>query len=433
MPHIRGFCAWRYNEKMVRDLSKVFAPPYDVISRKAQKRYHRLHPYNVIRLILGVGTKSQPNWYASAKDYLKRWKSKHILVQESRPAIYIYVQEYREEKKWSEKKRRIGFMAAMALASSSVLKHENTLAAPKKDRLALLKKVETNLSPIFGLYEDPGNDIGPLLIQSTKARPAIDVYCEGVRHQIFIENRPDRVNAICRKMAKKPMFIADGHHRFEVACQFQALKQRGDRSRCSEAPWNYVMTYFSDCLHNPFTIYPTHRLLCCPNKESPASILSQLNALGSLRPVKNLSLVLQMLKNTRPPNGPKSNQYFFGVYSKKEGFYLLSLSLRAVQSIGKSPIEKLDVSVLHRTIVEPYFGIKVIAKSASIDFTRDPKAACHEVETGVFDMAFFLRPTSLAEMIEVSKRGLKMPQKSTYFYPKLLSGLVFHSLKEGSQ
>jgi uncharacterized protein (DUF1015 family) len=427
MPQIRGFRAWRYNNKIVTDVSKVVAPPYDVISKKAQDEYYRRHPFNVIRLILGKkeSSKNKVDWYSTAQKHLSEWQSKGILQQDPLPSLYVYIQDYEDG---NIQKRRTGFIAAMNLDTGSVLKHENTLAAPKKDRLTLLKKVRTNLSPIFGLYEDRPNDIGKLFGSALKEKPVVDVTFEGVHHRLYKESRPKIVKSVSQKMKTKPMFIADGHHRFEVACQFQELMRRRV-PKDKQAAWNYVMTYFSDCVHNPFKIYPTHRLLRYP-KSSKIDLLGALAQKGILKKVRSLSEILTFLEHPRSQEVSSSKMYSFGIYTKKKGFYLLHLNPKSLKFTKNNPVEKLDVSVLHRMIIEPCFGIKAIAKSEAIDFTRDPKTACQSVDVGYFDTALFLRPTSLSEMIEVSKRGLKMPQKSTYFYPKLLTGLTFHSLEE---
>jgi uncharacterized protein (DUF1015 family) len=380
---------------------------------------------------------------------LNRWRAKEILIREEKPAIYVYVQDYLEEGK---KKTRLGFLAAMKIDEKAVLRHENTLAAPKKDRLALLKEVRTNLSPVFGLFEDKKGTVNFRLRQAMKFPPVIDVTLDGVRHRIFLETREDVLQTIEKLMKPKPMYIADGHHRFDVACQYKnwmSAKERGaclpdrqgfvhkarsldgfaalcgEQARSGDAPWNYVLAYFCDLSHNPFKIFPTHRLLKCPKKQY---ILPMLRRRGFLKKMTSLASTLKALEANREET--KAKTYDFGVFTKREGFYLLTLSSEYASQVKKDPVDKLDVAVLHRFIVEPCFGVKSIEKSNAIDFTRDAKEAEKKVKSGEFDAAFFLRPTSLQEMILVSKKGLKMPQKSTYFYPKLLSGLVFHSFDE---
>ncbi|MBI3251734.1 MAG: DUF1015 domain-containing protein [Candidatus Omnitrophica bacterium] len=416
MPEIQAFRAWRYDSAKTGDLSKVLAPPYDVISEKGRAALYAASPYNVVRLILGkaeAGDNDSANKYTRAGQFLRDWKSSGVLRRDPAPALYVYVQDYPENGKTLT---RIGFLAAMKIDERAVLRHENTLAAPKKDRLALLKEVETNLSPIFGLFEDKKAGVQKILKTTIKNNPAIDVTIEGVRHRVFAEQRPEALAQIVKDLKQKPMFIADGHHRFEVACQYKRWCE--GRSKNSEAGWNYVMTYFSDCLHNPFTIYPTHRLLKRPpSLKDPARALA---ARGTVLAAKNLEGMLKKL------TGP----YRFGVYTKEKGFFVLALNKKFAPDPSASPVEKLDVAVLHREIVEPFFKIKSIEKSKAIDFTRDGREAVRRVGEGEFDAALFLRPTSLPEMILVSKKGLKMPQKSTYFYPKLLSGLAFHSFED---
>ncbi len=405
MPEIKAFRGWRYNAALIKNLTKVYAPPYDVISKKEQEALYKKNPYNVVRLELGQSTPydhPKNNIYTRAADFLKRWISLRVLTQDEIPAIYVYRQDY-------EREVRVGFLAAMKLDDRWVMKHENTLVAPKKDRLELIKNVRTNLSPIFGLFEDKKGSVQRFLKSAMEFPPAVDVTMDRIRHRLYLEQRPDQIAAICRAIKNLPMLIADGHHRFEVACQYRQWMQNGAGA---QAPWNYAMVYFSDYAHNPFTIWPTHRLVNI-GKRNVAQILK---TRGVLRKVSNLKSVLSALKKS----------YSFGVYTKKDGFFIFTLDKKFYSQIKKNPVDILDVAVLHSLLLKPCFGIEKIEKSKQIDFTRSAEEAVARVKKGEFQAAFFLKATSLDEMVRASKAGLKMPQKSTYFYPKLLSGLVFH-------
>lgn len=422
MPEIKPFRALRYQKAKVKNLSLVVAPPYDVISKEEQQRLYDANPYNVIRMELGkesAGDNETENRYTRAKSFLDGLISEGVLAAEDRPALYVYVQDYKEEGK---NKTRYGFFAAMKLDEKAVLKHENTLIGPKEDRLHLLKAVRTNLSPIFGLFEDKTGSVQTLLKQAARRECVLDVTVATVRHRLYLEKRADVIKKIASRMKAKPMFIADGHHRFEVSCQYRKWMSAQTPNADGSEPWQYVMTYFSDCRHNPFKIFPTHRLVQVPEGKD---LLATLKKLGVVHPAKNLDTVLKELSQTRQEAKDKS--YRFGFYSLKTGFCLLTLDPK-LTSGAKDPVQKLDVAVLHEKIIAPQFGIRAVEKSADIDFTRDPEEAFRKVQSGHFDAAIFLRPTSLDEMLVVSKKGLKMPQKSTYFYPKLLTGLVFHSL-----
>lgn len=419
MPEIKAFRGWRYNPAKNPDFSKVFAPPYDIISPRQQAKLYEENPYNVIRLELGKdepGDSHTSNKYTRAADFLKDWKNHSVLVREGKPALYVYVQDYREEGK---AKSRIGFLSAMKIDEKAVMKHENTLAAPKEDRLKLLRATRTNLSPIFGLFEDSKKTVNSLLKKSVAGKPFADVTIDGVRHRLFIETRENVIAAVEKAMKPKPMYIADGHHRFETACNY---KKEAGKSGGAES--GYVMTYFADCYNNPFKIFPTHRLI----KVADPKNWDKLSKLGTFEKMKGLAALLSKLEDYREdvPGKP----YDFGFYAKDHGFYFFRMNKETAKKVKNNPVDRLDVAVLHRFIIEPCFGIKKIEKSESIDFTRDPEEAVDKVNEGQFDAALFLRPTSLKEMILASKKGLKMPQKSTYFYPKLLSGLVFHGFDE---
>lgn len=421
MPEIKAFRGWRYNTDKVSSLAKVVAPPYDVISPKQQAKLYTDNPYNVIRLELGKdesGDNAKKNKYTRAAEYLQDWKAKSVLVREEKPAIYVYVQDYTEEGK---KKTRVGFLSIMRIDEKSVLKHENTLAAPKADRLKLLQATQTNLSPIFGLFEDASGNAQKALKKSMTLKPFTDVTIDGVRHRIYIETRPEVIGVIEKTLRTKPMYIADGHHRFETSCNYKRLMGKGKKLK-GENSWEYVMTYFTDCLHNPFKIFPTHRLIKVKNDIA----CGKLEKLGTIKKVKNLDAVLQYLEKNREE--VKGKPYDFGFYCRKAGYSVFRMHPEVAKKVKNNPVDRLDVAVLHNFIVDPCFGIQKIEKSELIDFTRDPKDAVQRVQDGTFDLALFLRPTSMQEMILASKKGLKMPQKSTYFYPKLLSGLVFHGV-----
>lgn len=418
MPYIKPFKALRYDARVAGRLDRVYAPPYDVISPKEQVALKARSAFNFVRLELPEGRDGAEK-YAAARRTLEAWKKSGALKLESEPSIYVYVQDYREN---GRKATRVGFLAAMRLDEGAVLKHENTLARPKKDRMALLKQVRANLSPIFGLFEDASGSVQRALLRSVAAKPAVDVTIDGVRHRMYVESRPGVIAAVRRGLASKPMFIADGHHRFEVASMYRKLMSA--RRKDPKAGWNYAMVYFTDCRHNPFTIWPTHRLVKTPKGWST----DKLAGLGRLTPLKDLKETLGRLSAYRSEAG---EIYDFGLYTRKDGFRLFELDGRLAPRRSDGPVEGLDVAVLHRRLIEPVLGIGAIEKSHDIDFTRSAEEAVARVRSGEFGLAVFLRPTSLDEMLFVSKKGLKMPQKSTYFYPKLLSGLVVHGFEQG--
>ena len=431
MPEIKGFRAWRFAKEKIKDFSRVVAPPYDVISKKEQAALLRRSPYNVVRLILGKeksGDNAAHNRYTRAREIFKSWVSSGVLRRDPSPAVYVLVQDYGEQgAPPSQRKTRVGFIAAMRLDERAVRRHEDTLEAPKKDRWALIKEVRANLSPIFGLFEDKKGGVQKILKRAiAQVPPAVDVTLDGIRHRLFVEKRPGILRALSTAMRSKPLFIADGHHRFDVACQFRDWmnSRRAGGRPAGETPagWNYVMTYFSDYLHNPFSIYPTHRLI----RARAGRPLRALARRGVLKKAAALGEVLSALSKSRAADS--ASGYRFGIYTRKDGFFIFTLHEKFAPSQKAHIAGRLDVSALHEAVIAPCFGIHSIEKSDSIDFTRQADHAVAEVNKGKFHLAFFLRPTSLREMVEVSKRGLKMPQKSTYFYPKLLSGLAFRTL-----
>lgn len=416
MPDIRPFRGLRYALSLVKRLADVVAPPYDIISPRQQRALHARHPYNVVRLELGrvrPGDDASDNRYARAARCLEDWIARGVLRREDREAIYVYAQDYREAGRLVT---RVGFLAAMKIDEKAVLKHENTLAKPKQDRLALLKATRANLSPIFGLFDDRSGAVGRLLRRACAGRPDAQVSADGVRHRLHAVTDPALIRRLVAALRSKPMYIADGHHRFEVACQYRRLQ----RSR-GRGGWDRVLTYLADWRHEPFTIYPTHRLV---RAADPSRAKRLLESAGTFETVSTLASMLGRLEKRAA--APRAGRYSFGVFTRAEGFRILTLKPSGTR---RDPVSRLDVAVLHRHLIEPVYGIRQIAKSESIDFTRDAREAVSAVRSGRFHAAFFLPSTSLAQMIEVSRRGLKMPQKSTYFYPKLLTGMVIRRLE----
>ena len=304
MPEIKAFRGWRYNPSKNSDLSKVFAPPYDVISPRQQKKLYEESPANVIRLELGVdqpGDSTAQNKYTRAADTLNDWKKNSTLLHENKPALYVYVQDYREE---GRNKTRLGFLSLMNIDEKVVKKHENTLAAPKEDRLKLLRATRTNLSPIFGLFEDQKKIVNSYLKRSMKLNPSVDETIDDVRHRLFVETREDFISGIADAMKAKTMYIADGHHRFETACNYKK------ESRIPGA--GYVMTYFADSCNNPFKIFPTHRLI----KVAGSKGWEKLAKLGILEKAAGVEPLLAGLDTPREEVPGKT--YDFGFYTDRK-------------------------------------------------------------------------------------------------------------------
>lgn len=413
MPTVKPFKAVRYNPEKVRNISSVIAPPYDVIPKKMQDELYRKNAYNVVRLILNKVTPKDTaanNRYTRSKKFLDSWLEQNVLKQDGKDAFYIYTQIYKEGKKNIAQVGFIGLMALEMSGKEKVLPHENTLAAPKKDRLDLTRAVRANLEPIFVLYDD-GKVTELLNKYCADHNAAIDVSREGVRHLVWKMDSPDAIKTIENHMKDKNIFIADGHHRYEVAKMYS--REAGGSK--------YLMVYFVEADEKMLTVLPTHRLIKRLGKIKKDGIINELNKFFHVEKFPSLGSMMARL-------GSLIDSHVFGVYMGSGDFYILKLKDVATsdKAIKDKPEEwkRLDVSILHLFVFQHVLGIKDVDEN--IDFVKDPHDAAKAVDNNKFKAAFFLNPTRVSEVKRIAQMGERMPRKSTYFYPKQLSGLVIN-------
>lgn len=415
LPQISPFKAVRYNTKKIKDLSSVIAPPYDIIPNSMQEALYRAHPRNIVRLILG---KIYPrdtagnNRYTRAKKFLDEWTRENILIKDEAPAIYIYSQRYLYGRKPIE---RVGFMALMDIGAgkeNKVRPHENTLAAPKIDRLNLIKNIRANLSPIFVLYDDRHHKVLNILKRSrAKHKPIIDLSFEGVRNRVWALSNPGDISRIQNFLKRKETFIADGHHRFEVARMY-ARKFNGPA---------HMLVYFVESDEKMLTILPAHRLLKDIGGLKKRAILEKISRYFDIEKSGSLKGLIRRLDSL-------ADSHAFGLYLGGGDFRLIVLkdvkkSDRAIKAKPKA-WKRLDVSILHFFL----FRKVLVAKDDddNVEFVKDPEEAVKLVDSGKCRVAFFLNPTKASEVKRIAKLGERMPRKATYFYPKPLSGLVIN-------
>jgi uncharacterized protein (DUF1015 family) len=409
------FKAMRYNRIKVRDISRVVSPPYDVIPKKIQDGLYRKDPHNIVRLILNKITSKDNavnNRYTRSKRFFDAWIKKGILRRDDTDSFYIYTQIYKKGKK---EIAQIGFIGLMALEmghKEQVLPHENTLAAPKKDRLNLTRAVKANLEPIFILHDDSAVTKAVKRF-SARNRPVIDIRREGVRHLVWKMDDPAAIALIKRRMKGKNVFIADGHHRYEVARMYSK------EARCSAA--KYVMVYFVEADEKMLTVLPTHRLIKDIGKLRESGIIDKLRGFFHVVKVGGVNKMVSVLNGLSSSNS-------FGMYLGKGGYYILRLkdlsaSDRVIRHKPKD-WKHLDVSILHLFVFQRLLGIEDV--DDNIGFSKDPREATKAVDSGAFKAAFFLNPTKASQVKRIARLGERMPRKSTYFYPKQLSGLVIN-------
>lgn len=445
MSTIVPFRGIRYNPEQVSNLADVVTPPYDVIDTAAQERYYNKHPYNIIRLEYGktyLEDNDYSNRYTRASTDYKAWLENKVLQTDSSPALYLYEQEFTVD---GSRKVRSGFICGVKIEpyeKGIILPHEETLPKHKADRLSLMKACRANFSPIFSLYSDPEYSVTDSLKKAAAGIPHTAFTDEfGENHRLWAITDPGAIAQVQKIMADKRIFIADGHHRYETAMNYKQVREKEDSGYRKENPsYDYVMMTLVNLYDPGLVVLPTHRLV---KKIDPGAIPGLLENLGHNflleefeqgKDTKSIKKFLSDLSDKgRDSSGKSLHRHVFGIYINKK---LLFASLKreddlpALMRPDKSPEWRgLDVSVLHSLIIEKYLGIdeNLLARGDHITYTREEEGALEAVDRGEYQIAFFLNPTLVEEVTGVAANGEKMPQKSTYFYPKLITGLVIKS------
>ena len=431
MAEVLSFRGLLYNASKV-EIRDVVAPPYDVISPEEQERLYCKDPHNVVRLTLGKETPQDSpsdNRYTRARDYLRRWIEEGILVRDTRERFYLYRQGFIAlGRRW----RRMALFARVRLMDFSegvILPHERTLSAPKEDRLKLLRECEINFSPIFGLFPDEESGIYTLLEEETRVPPLWSFEDEaGVIHE-FWPLDGHLVGELERAFENVPILIADGHHRYETALQYMKERARANPRHRGDEPYNFVMMALVSMEDPGLLVLPTHRVLRgdlpCPSHELEERLGGYFDLVERFRDLEALMAALE-----------KAPSHSFGLYVPG-GFYLL-ISLRKDIDLERElshlppPLRELDVILLHELLLGRVLGIsqEEVRDRGRLGYYKDAGQAVAAVEGGEGTMAAFLRAPSVEEIWRVARAGETMPQKSTYFYPKLITGLVMYPLFE---
>ena len=414
----RPFRAWRYNPAKV-GLDQVIAPPYDVISPTERDALYEKSPYNVVRLILG----REPNFYEQARQCWENWSREGVLVQDDRPAYYLYQQSFRHPGDSRPLVRRALVGILHLDSAGSVLPHEATFSAPKKDRFLLLEKTKTNLSPVFGLYQDAKGSMEKLLSSLQKATPSFEARDpEGVTHEVWkIEAEPLQ-KTIREVLSSKKILIADGHHRFETAQEYR--RQRRGHGGGGEMPFDFVMMALVADEDQGLVVLPTHRVVRSLGNQAPAEFLRKLKENFEFSAVKEEELISRLSK------APPEKIVFGASLGPAENFLLTLKSLDTLRSVlpsGKPPVWfRVEANLLGHFVFDGLWGLSSKEREGLVEYTRSVEEALRKVHEGKAAAAFFLRPTRVDTIRELADTGERMPQKTTYFYPKLASGLFFY-------
>ena len=412
-----------YNQDKV-DINEVIAPPYDVISEKYRDELYERSPYNITRLILS----SAENPYADASSSFETWLTQDVLVKCDKPVILYILQKYNLNGKEVTRKGFIARNKIEDFSTKNILPHEFTMSGPKEDRLNLTKACKANFSQIFLVYSDPEKQIENAVDLS--GTPFIDVTDDnGVRNIVYKIEDEKTISLIQNVLSDKTALIADGHHRYETAMNYRNFL--GENA--GEA--NYVMSYFTN-MDDDLLIYPTHRIIT--KWVQPYVLLESVKKYFDVKDyaftgADKLSVKKQFLIDLEKS---AQNKISMGLYMKNVNkFYLLSLreNVDAILDEYEVPdvLKTLDLTVLHKVIISKELGFTQEEQMAQdgIKYIKVENEAFDMIDLGKAEASFIMAYPKIEDIKRISEAGYRMPQKSTYFYPKLLSGVVINPLK----
>jgi uncharacterized protein (DUF1015 family) len=421
-----------YNQKKIRDLSKVIAPPYDIISPEEQEKLYRRSPYNFVRLDLS----QEPDSYNAVAQLFADWQAQAIFARDETPAIYFSSQRF--SLKGGQEKERQGFFALTELqefSSGAIRPHEKTLDAPKEDRLRLMLACDAQLSPIFALYAQPKQTINRALAEQVEgSAPFVEVTPEsGGDCRLWRITDTALIRRVQQEMKDQSLLIADGHHRYEATLNYRD-KMRARRGQWSgREAFNYIMTYCANINDENVVILPTHRLV---RGYAPQPFLQLEETLQKFfhsdqfpKTPEGRAEFLRALKT----GGKK--QRLIGASFKRDPRYLIlrMKNKRIMQGMAQNlsaPLRELDVTTLHLLILEHILGLTPEQQTSgeTIRYSQDEDVVLQSLEKEDYQAAFILNPPKAEEILTISSGGETMPQKSTYFYPKLVSGLIVNKI-----
>ncbi len=425
----------RYNSEVVSNLAQVITPPYDVISEEAQARYYAHSPYNIIRLELAMdepGDTSLYNRYTRAASTFAEWRIHSILQQDATPGYYLYQQIFTHN---AQTYTRTSLLARVRLEPWSarvVLPHEHTMAKPKDDRLKLLRACVTNLSPIMSLYNDPQSRIRRLLT-SYAANAEVQITGEANEvHRLHPITGERQIALIQNFFAERQLYIADGHHRYETALNYREEVRALHRKLDTDDAANFVLMALIDVDDPGLLVLPTHRLLFGLSQDALNALTSQqLARYFTIDELETAGDSQEALLERLAQVGASQPSFLI---SRAEQTWLLSLNDVGKARMGESghsgAWNELDVAVAHTLVLENLLGLKAEDMTAGthLQYTRDARQALKAVQQGEAQAALFFNATQVRQICDVADADDRMPQKSTYFYPKLITGLVMNPL-----
>ncbi len=441
MAEITPFRGILYNTEKIKNISDVVTPPYDVISDQKRDAFYERHPNSVVRLDKGKPAatdtdKDNPHTRASA--YFQNWMKDNILLEDAEPALFLTAVEFNVEDK---PVTRFGLITRVRLEpfdKGIVLPHETTFSKVKTERLELIKACKANFSQIFSIFSDQTNVLGLLKDTVNDMPPVFDFKDDaGQRHQLWRITDPSILQKTSDAFNDKKLFIADGHHRYETALNYRKWLMENNPEFAADHPANYTMMYLCSIQDPGLVILPTHRLLTRISIEAQNDFLHKAESFFEIEKYildpgnpgaaqKQLDQAMEIIPG----------EHKFGIFFKnRQEYYVFKLKPGVMDNVFgneiEAPLKELDVIVLTRLIFVKLLGFndEMLDDHDLINFTSKKIDAITAATTGTHDMVFILNPTTNEQVTRIAEQGLIMPRKSTYYFPKAISGQVMRSLR----
>jgi len=432
---IRPFHGIHYNRTLIKDLTEVICPPYDIITPRMQQELYQSSDHNFVRIEFGrelPRDKDGDNEYSRAASFFRSWLEQGILTSDEKPSLYIDDHHFSLRGN-TYRRRSINCLVKLEDWSKMVIRpHEGTLSKPKSDRLSMLWTLQANTSPIMALYEDPEEGIAALLNAPTRKKPALTASKKnGESHRLWIVEDENVIAGITDKLAGRPLYIADGHHRYESALAYQRERYSGYPTGTKEEPFDFVMMTLIDITDPGLVILPAHRLVRGMSRPALDSLLSGLNNFFSVE-----EFTLDTTDISAQINGllaDKKDEVRLLLYGLKKN-RLLMLSLQNFDVIRpmfpafhSEYYQQLDVSIVDHVILEELLSLTHEMSGGYLDYIHDAASAIKKVQEGEYQIALIVSPAKPSIIKAIADSGDRMPRKSTYFYPKVPAGLVSYS------
>lgn len=440
MARIIPFKGILYNQDKIEKMADVVAPPYDVISEDKQRELHERHENNVVKLILGLdqdGDTKENNRHTRAADFFNKWIAEDVLSTDSSETLYLTSLDFFSAGKMVTRYGLITQVGLEPFENGIILPHEQTFSAVKSERLELLKICKANFSQIFSIYSDQNDILNTLIKAVADVEPDVDLVDDvDERHKLWRITDQSVLDVIREKMSEQKLFIADGHHRYETALNYRNFLKETDQGFSDSHPANNIMMYLCSMEDPGLIIYPTHRLLNSADEKALSSLLENAKEFFDITERKFDKSYEEVFEDFRKDLADDKDGIKIGVAIKKtSALYVFKLKNdmlnTALASIPEA-LRNLDVTVLTNLIFIELLGLthESLDNKKLITYTESDAHAVEAVIEGKCDAAFVINPTKIKQVQDIAESDQTMPRKTTYFYPKALTGLVFNKLSD---